>query len=76
MPRSVALVRQASEATGRAVGVLADLQGPKIRLGRFASGSVLLRPGARFVITAEDVPGDQEIVSTTHLGPGRRRGGR
>ncbi len=66
--RSVALVRQASEATGRAVGVLADLQGPKIRLGRFASGSVLLRPGARFVITAEDVPGDQDVVSTTHLG--------
>ena len=66
--RSVALVRQASEASGRAVGILADLQGPKIRLGRFASGSVLLRPGARFVITAEDVPGDQDIVSTTHLG--------
>jgi pyruvate kinase len=66
--RSVALVRQAAEASGRAVGVLADLQGPKIRLGRFAGGSVLLRPGARFVITAEDVPGDQESVSTTHLG--------
>jgi pyruvate kinase len=66
--RSVALVRQAAEATGRAVGVLADLQGPKIRLGRFASGSVLLRPGAQFVITADDVPGDQEMVSTTHSG--------
>jgi pyruvate kinase len=48
--------------------VLADLQGPKIRLGRFAAGSVLLRPGAQFVITAEDVPGDQEMVSTTHRG--------
>lgn len=66
--RSVALVRQAAEASGRAVGILADLQGPKIRLGRFSAGSVLLRPGARFVITAEDVPGDQECVSTTHLG--------
>jgi pyruvate kinase len=65
--RSVALVRQASTASGRAVGVLADLQGPKIRLGRFAHGSVLLRPGARFVITAEDVPGDENQVSTTHL---------
>src|SRR6185436_3891793 len=66
--RSIALVRQASSAAGRAVGILADLQGPKIRLGRFSHGSVLLRPGSRFVITAEDVAGDQERVSTTHLG--------
>ena len=66
--RSLALVRQAASASGRAVGVIADLQGPKIRLGRFATGSVLLRPGAEFVITAEDVPGDQNRVSTTHLG--------
>src|SRR5215203_994961 len=66
--RSLALVRQAAVASGRAVGVLADLQGPKIRLGRFAAGSVLLRPGARFVITAADVPGDADQVSTTHLG--------
>ena len=66
--RSFALVRQAAAASGRAVGILADLQGPKIRLGRFASGSVLLRPGAQFTITADDVPGDQEKVSTTHLG--------
>jgi pyruvate kinase len=66
--RSVALIRQAASASGRAVGVLADLQGPKIRLGRFENGSVLLRPGARFVITADEVPGDQGQVSTTHLG--------
>ena len=66
--RSIALVRQAASAAGRAVGILADLQGPKVRLGRFTSGSVLLRPGARFVITAADVPGDQEQVSTTHVG--------
>ena len=66
--RSIALVRQASSAMGRAVGILADLQGPKVRLGRFTSGAVLLRPGARFVITADDVPGDQDRVSTTHTG--------
>lgn len=66
--RSIALVRQASSAMGRAVGILADLQGPKVRLGRFTSGAVLLRPGARFVITAADVPGDQDRVSTTHTG--------
>ncbi len=66
--RSIAIVRQAASAIGRSVGILADLQGPKIRLGRFAHGSVLLRNGARFVITSEDVPGDHERVSTTHAG--------
>jgi len=66
--RSLAMVRQAAEATGRAVGVLADLQGPKIRLGRFGDGPVLLNPGDSFTITAEDVVGTKEIVSTTHLG--------
>ena len=55
--RSLALVRQAAEATGRAVAVLADLQGPKIRLGRFGGGSVLLSPGDTFTITADDVVG-------------------
>ncbi len=66
--RSYEQVRQAAEATGRAVGIMADLQGPKIRLGRFASGPVQLNPGAAFTITADDVPGDASIVSTTHLG--------
>ncbi|MFT4051757.1 MAG: pyruvate kinase [Microbacterium sp.] len=58
-------VRRAAEATGRAVGVLADLQGPKIRLGRFADGPHVLASGDVFTITAEDVPGTKEIVSTT-----------
>ena len=65
---SYRLVRQAAEATGRAVGILADLQGPKIRLGRFVDGPVLLTAGDRFTITAEDVPGTAQIVSTTHTG--------
>ena len=37
-----AAVRQASDESGRGVGILVDLQGPKIRLGRFAAGPVLL----------------------------------
>ncbi|WP_404816785.1 pyruvate kinase [Streptomyces thermolineatus] len=61
-------VRRASEETGRAVGVLADLQGPKIRLGRFAEGPVTVEAGDTFTITAEDVPGDQETCSTTYKG--------
>ncbi len=59
-------VRQASAETGRAVGVLADLQGPKIRLGRFATGPVALTDGAEFTITTEDVAGDGRCCSTTH----------
>ena len=62
------LVREAAEEAGRAVGVLVDLQGPKIRLGTFAEGPVLLERDDEFVITAEDVPGDRHVVSTTYKG--------
>ncbi len=62
------MVREASDATGRGVGILVDLQGPKIRLGKFASGPVLLENGNEFVVTTEDVPGDAQMVSTTYKG--------
>jgi pyruvate kinase len=61
-------VRKATNESGRAVGVLVDLQGPKIRTGRFADGAVTLVNGERFTITVDDVPGDQERVSTTYKG--------
>jgi len=61
-------VRAASAATGRAVGVLADLQGPKIRLGRFASGKEMLAEGATFAITVDDIAGDVNRCSTTYKG--------
>lgn len=61
-------VRAASDASGRSVGVLVDLQGPKIRLGRFASGTVMLEAGQRFTITTQDVPGDAHEVATTYGG--------
>ena len=61
-------VRRAADEAGRGVGVLVDLQGPKIRLGNFAAGAVLLEPGAEFIITTEDVPGDEHIASTTYAG--------
>ncbi|MDQ1483707.1 MAG: pyruvate kinase [Actinomycetota bacterium] len=63
-----AQVREASRASGRAVGVLVDLQGPKIRTGRFTDGSVNLLKGQRFTITVDDIPGDVERVSTTYQG--------
>jgi pyruvate kinase len=59
-------VREASEATGRAVGILADLQGPKIRLGRFAEGSTEWKTGENVTITTEDIVGDHDRVATTY----------
>ena len=61
-------VRKASDELGRAVGILVDLQGPKIRTGRFAKGPVTLARGDRFTITTDDILGDQERVGTTYKG--------
>src|SRR5438128_682941 len=58
-------VRKASAELHKAVGIMADLQGPKIRLGRFVEGPHELAPGDVFTITTEDVPGTKEICSTT-----------
>ena len=60
------MVRAASDASGRAVGILADLQGPKIRLGTFAHGPVMLETGAEFTITTEPCTGDAKRASTTY----------
>lgn len=59
-------VRAASDATGRAVGTLADLQGPKIRLGRFADGPTVWKNGETVRITVEDCEGTHDRVSTTY----------
>jgi pyruvate kinase len=61
-------LRAGSDATGRSVGILADLQGPKIRLGEFPGGPVRLAAGDEFVITTEDIPGNQHEASTTYEG--------
>uniref|UniRef100_A0AAU1UGC9 Pyruvate kinase n=1 Tax=Streptomyces sp. NBC_00119 TaxID=2975659 RepID=A0AAU1UGC9_9ACTN len=62
-------VRKASDETGRSVGILADLQGPKIRLGRFREGPVLLERGDEFTITVEpDIQGDRHTCGTTYDG--------
>ncbi len=59
-------VRAASEATGKPVGVLADLQGPKIRLGRFVEEKTYWADGEEVRITVDDVPGTHDRVSTTY----------
>ncbi len=65
------IVRQASESTGNAVGILADLQGPKIRLGKFEengrpNGAVDWNDGEQVRITVDDVIGNHDRVSTTY----------
>jgi pyruvate kinase len=61
-------VRSAAKASGRSVAILVDLQGPKIRLGRFVEGKHFLEVGDVFTITTEEVEGTKELVGTTHKG--------
>ncbi len=62
----IATIREISARLGRPVAILQDLAGPKIRIGRFASGPVRLKPGDVFTLTARDVPGDAREVSVTY----------
>jgi pyruvate kinase len=62
------LVRKAADRSGHGVGIFADLQGPKIRLERFADGWADLEKGQAFTITTRDVAGDATICGTTYKG--------
>jgi pyruvate kinase len=66
MKARVDAIRAMSAAKGRSVSILQDLQGPKIRAERFENGQVELKPGQKFIITADDVMGNAERVSTTY----------
>ncbi len=74
----VAAVRRLEEELGRPIAVLQDLQGPKIRVGRFKGGRVELRPGQRFTLVTEPIEGDAERASVSYPGlpadvrPGQR----
>ncbi|CAB0655519.1 pyruvate kinase [Corynebacterium diphtheriae] len=59
-------VREATDETGRAVGILADLQGPKIRLGRFIDGATVWENGEIVRITVDDIEGTHDRASTTY----------
>lgn len=61
-------IRRAENEVGRPIAVLADLQGPKIRLGVFADGPHELEEGDEFAITTRDILGDRTICGTTHKG--------
>jgi pyruvate kinase len=59
-------IRAVAEATGRNLALLQDLQGPKIRIGRFRDGAIVLEPGQRFTLSLEEVEGDSERVSLSY----------
>jgi pyruvate kinase len=62
----LATVRAEADKRGKAVAALLDLQGPKIRIGKFANGSIELRPGAELTITTEQIVGDDKRCSTSY----------
>ena len=70
------LVREVARSQGREVAIMADLQGPKIRIGKFAAGKVELEPGARFILDSECDVGDATRVGLDYrelvddVGPG------
>ena len=64
----IARIRAAEKATGRRVAIMADLPGPKMRLGQIAPEPIQLVPGSRFTLTNEDIVGDAQRVSMS-FGP-------
>ncbi|GLO51366.1 pyruvate kinase [Pseudomonas putida] len=61
--RNTDMIREVSASAGREVAIMADLQGPKIRVGKFAEGRVTLNPGDHFILCAYPVVGGSERVS-------------
>lgn len=59
-------IRQVEQEIGRPIGVLMDLQGPKLRVGRFAEGKVVLTPGARFRLDLASADGDASRATLPH----------
>jgi pyruvate kinase len=64
--KTIRTVRAEAQKRGRPVGILQDLQGPKIRVGKFENGSVELTPGAKFTITTKQILGNVDVASTTY----------
>ncbi|MEH2137094.1 pyruvate kinase [Nostoc sp.] len=64
--RSIRLIRQTAFELNQPVAILQDLQGPKIRLGKFDNGSIVLAKGDRFTLTNRPVIGTQEISCVTY----------
>jgi pyruvate kinase len=66
MRERVAIIRSVEEEFDRPIAILVDLQGPKLRVGEFAAGSVQLGKGAAFALDADPTPGDSARVFLPH----------
>lgn len=64
--KRISMVREASRKVGKPIALLLDTKGPEMRLGKFKEGKVLLTEGQKFILTAEDVDGTNELVSVNH----------
>ena len=62
----VQTIRALEKEVGRPIGILADLQGPKLRVGQFADGGVDLSAGATFILDSDKKPGDETRVHLPH----------
>ncbi|WP_342640797.1 pyruvate kinase [Rhodoligotrophos ferricapiens] len=60
------IIREVEREKGRPIAILADLQGPKLRIGTFANGGVELKPGNLFTFDLQDTPGDETRVQLPH----------
>jgi pyruvate kinase len=66
MRELVTIIRGIESDYGRPIGALVDLQGPKLRLGKFAEGSAMLREGDTFTLDSDETPGDARRVYLPH----------
>src|SRR5258705_3021672 len=66
MRELVATIRSIEAEHGRPIGILVDLQGPKLRVGRFAAGPAMLAKGETFALDSDPTPGDVQRVQLPH----------
>lgn len=60
------VVREISESKNRHISIIADLQGPKLRVGRFVNGKIILKTGDKFVLDMNEALGDENRVNLPH----------
>jgi len=66
LKQTVQRIRSVEHRIQHPIGILADLQGPKLRVGKFADGAVMLAQGAKFILDSSDAPGTVERVQMPH----------
>src|SRR5579859_6828072 len=62
----VGIIRAVEADCGRPIGILVDLQGPKLRIGTFAEHAVMIEPGQTFILDSDPTPGDTRRVELPH----------